>query len=125
MHSVLEVNADNWEKEILQSNTLVVVDFWHERCPWCVRLDPIFSRVSKEYLNKVKFAKINVLANEENRNIAAKYGIMGTPTLVFFCLGRPVETVTGFQPMERLKQIINSVIDKHQECIEQSTELNP
>jgi thioredoxin 1 len=119
MHSVLEVNADNWEKEILQSNTLVVVDFWHERCPWCVRLDPIFSKVSEEYGNMVKFAKINVLANGENQNIAAKYGIMGTPTLVFFCFGRPVKTVTGFQPIERLKQLINDVISRHQECIEQ------
>lgn len=39
MHSVLDVNADTWEKEILQSDTLVVVDFWHEQCPWCKRLN--------------------------------------------------------------------------------------
>ena len=123
MHSVLDVNADSWEREILQSDTLTVVDFWHEQCPWCIRLDPIYSEVSEEYKNKVKFAKLNVLKSHENQRIAVKYGIMSTPTLVFFCDGRPVETVAGFQPTERLKQLVDDVIDKHRECIEKSTEL--
>ncbi|UCH70598.1 MAG: thioredoxin fold domain-containing protein [Candidatus Bathyarchaeota archaeon] len=123
MYSILDVNADNWEREILQSNTLVVVDFWHKQCPWCLRLNPIYSEVSEEYKNKVKFAKLNVLANRENQHLAVKYGIMGTPTLVFFCDGRPVETVTGFRPKEALKQLVDDVIDKHRECIEKSTEL--
>jgi len=123
MHSVLDVNAENWDKEILRSNTLVVVDFWHERCPWCLRLNPIYSEVSKEYGDRVKFAKLNVLENLENQKIAAKYGIMGTPTLIFFCEGRPVEMVAGFQPKERLKQLIDDVIAKHRECIEKSTAL--
>ena len=123
MRSVLDVNADDWEREILQSDTLVVVDFWHEQCPWCKRLEPIYSEVSEEYEGKVKFAKLNVLKSQENQHIAVKYGIMGTPTLVFFCDGRPIETVAGFQPKERLRQLVDDVIDKHRECIEKSTEL--
>ncbi|MFB0513997.1 MAG: thioredoxin family protein [Candidatus Bathyarchaeia archaeon] len=123
MHSVLDVNADTWGTEILQSDTLVVVDFWHEQCPWCKRLDPIYSEVSEEYENKVKFAKLNVLESDENQQIAVKYGIMGTPTLIFFCDGRPIETVTGFQPKERLKQLADDVIDKHRDCLEKSTAL--
>lgn len=123
MHSVLDVDAKSWEKEILQSDTLVVVDFWHEQCPWCLRLNPIYSELSEEYMNKVKFAKLNVLKSPENQKIAGKYGIMGTPTLVFFCDGRPIETVAGFQPKERLKQLVDDVINKHRECIEKSTVL--
>jgi len=123
MHSVLDVDADTWEREILRSETLVVVDFWHEKCPWCKRLDPIYSEVSEEYKNKVKFAKLNVLKSHENQHIALKYGIMGTPTLIFFCDGRPIEAVAGFQPKERLKQLVDDMIDKHREGIEKSTEL--
>jgi len=123
MHSVLDVNADTWEREILQSDTLVIVDFWHEQCPWCKRLEPIYSEVSEEYKNKVKFAKLNALESHENQQIAVRYGVMGTPTLIFFCEGRPVETVVGFQPKERLKQLVDDVIDKHRECMEKSTEL--
>lgn len=120
--SVLEVTSENWDKEILQSNTLVLVDFWHERCLWCNRLDPVFDEVAEEYENEVKFAKMNVLESQENREIAVKYGIMGTPTLIFFCEGRPVETIAGFQSKDRLIQLVDDMIDKHRECIEQSTE---
>ncbi len=120
--SVLEVTSENWDKEILQSNTLVLVDFWHERCLWCNRLDPVFDEVAEEYENEVKFAKMNVLESQENREIAVKYGIMGTPTLIFFCEGRPIETIAGFQSKDRLIQLVDDMIDKHRECIEQSTE---
>ena len=125
MSEVLDVSAGDWEKEILKSNTLVLVDFWHERCPWCKRLAPIYSEVAKEYEGKVKFAKLDVLESQDNREIAVKYGIMGTPTLVFFCEGRPIETIAGFQPKERLKQLVDDMVDKHRECIEKSTEFKP
>lgn len=59
MESVLEVNANNWEQEVLQPDTLTVVDFWHDHCPWCIRLNPIFEAVVEEYKGKVKFAKLN------------------------------------------------------------------
>ena len=123
MHSVLDVDSEDWEREILQSDTLVVVDFWHEQCPWCKTLNPIYSEVSEEYKGKVKFAKINVLKSHENQHVAIKYGVMGTPTLVFFCDGRPVETAVGFQPKERLRQLVDDVISKHRECVKKSTEL--
>ncbi len=125
MSEVLDVSAGDWEREILKSDTLVLVDFWHEQCPWCKRLKPIYNGVAREYEGKVKFAKLNALESKENREIAVKYGIMGTPTLVFFCEGRPIETVAGFQPKESLKQLVDDVIDKHQECIKKSTELKP
>jgi len=125
MNSVIDVDADNWEKEILKSDTLTVVDFWHERCPWCIRLDPIYSELSEQYKGKVRFTKLNVLKNQENQQTGAKYGVMGTPTLIFFCDGRPIEAAVGFQPKERLRQLVDSVIDKHKECIEKSTDLKP
>jgi len=125
MSEVLDVSAGDWERETLKSDTLVLVDFWHEQCPWCKRLEPIYKEVAREYEGKVKFAKLNALESKENRDIAVKYGIMGTPTLVFFCEGRPIEMVAGFQPKERLKQLVDDVIDKHRECIKKSTELKP
>ena len=123
MGSVLEVNAGSWEQEVLQSDTLTVVDFWHDRCPWCIRLDPIYNEVAEEYKGKVKFAKLNILENPENREMAIHYGVMSTPTLLFFCEGRPVEGAVGFMPKERLKKTLDDVIEKHRECIKQSTEL--
>ena len=121
--SVVEVNAENWEQEVLQSETLVLVDFWHDRCPWCIRQNPIYDELAAEYPGQMKFVKLNILAKPENQPIAVMYGVRGTPTLMFFCDGRPVETIVGFQPKDRLKQTLDDMLAMHRECIQQSTKL--
>lgn len=123
MKSVLNVNANNWEQKVLQSDILTVVDFWHDRCPWCLRLNPIIDEVAKEYEGKIKFVKLNVLTISANREIAIRYGIMSTPTLLFFCEGRPVGQALGFMPKENLKGLLDDMFAKHRECIKHSTEL--
>jgi len=125
MENVLEVNADNWDKEILESEELIVVDFWHERCIWCKRLEPIYDEVAEEYKGQMKFTKLNVLKDSENQQVSVRYGVMGTPTLLFFC-GRslePVERAVGFQPKDRLKQLIEKVINQHKDCVKKSSKL--
>jgi thioredoxin 1 len=118
---VIEVNSDVWEKEILNCEYLVVVDFWHQRCPWCIKQDPVYAEVAEDYKDEIKFAKLNILETDQNREIAIKHGIMATPTLIFFCGGRVIETVTGFQPKERLIQTIDGVIERHKDCLKGST----
>jgi len=123
MGNVLEVNTSNWDKEILRSDILTVVDFWHNRCPWCLRLNPIFNEVAEEYKGKIKFVKLNILETSANREIAIRHGIMSTPTLVFFCEGRPVGQALGFLPKEHLKKLLDDMLGKHRECVKQSTQL--
>ena len=119
----MELNASNWEQEVLQSDILTVVDFWHNRCPWCVKLNPIFSELAEEYEGKIKFAKLNVLANSDNRGIAVHHGVMSTPTLLFFCEGRPVEQNVGLMTKEQLRKTMDDMLKRHTKCIKQSTEL--
>ena len=121
--SVLDVTSNTWEKEILQSDVLVLVDFWHKRCGWCKMLEPIYNEVADEYKEKIKFARLNTLESQENQRVAVEYGVMGTPTLIFFCDGRSVGVTVGFQTKQGLKKLIEEMIDKHRECIEKSTEL--
>ena len=99
------------------------MDFWHSQCPWCLKLNPVLGEVSGEYAGKIKFVKLNVLENENNRKIAVQYGIMSTPTLVFFCKGRPVGQVIGYVPKEQLRKMLDDMLEKHKNCIRQSTEL--
>jgi thioredoxin 1 len=123
MNSVLEVNADKWEKEVLKADGLVVVDFWHEQCPWCKRMDPIYKEVAEEYGDRAKFAALNVLSSHENQHIALHLGIMSTPTLIFFCTGRPLAAAVGFQTKDRLKQLVENFLKNYEGCIKKSTEL--
>lgn len=121
---IVEVNAANWKEEILGSEKLVLVEFWHPECPHCKVFEPVYIELSREYAGKLKFAKFNVLESQENQELAAKYGIMGTPTLKFFCQGRPVQDVVGVLPKDYLQQAIEFAVKKHRECAEKSTPLN-
>jgi len=86
-------------------------------------LNPIFDAFAEEYKGKIKIVKLNVLESSDNREIAINYGVMSTPTLVFFCAGRPIEVVVGFMPKEQIKKIFGDILERHRECIKQSTEL--
>ena len=125
LSSVLDIDSEDWEKEVLKSEDLIVVDFWHDKCGWCKRLEPIYNEVAEEYKDKLKFKKLNVLKSRENQEVAVKYGVMGTPTLLFFC-GRspdPVERAVGFQPKEKLRALIERVFEKHKDCVEKSSKI--
>ena len=121
MSSIVEVNSDSWESEVLKSEGLIVVKFWHEECPWCIRLAPIFSEVAQEYKDRAKFVSLNVFASHENQHIALHLGLMSTPTLVFFCQGKPLAAV-GFQTKDRIKKLIDDTLKNQEECTRKSTE---
>jgi len=101
-------NQDNWEEEVLNSNLPVMVDFWAEWCAPCHMIAPLVEKMTKEYQDKVKVGRLNV---DENPDIAAKYGIRGIPTLLFFKNGQVVDRVVGVTPehimSEKLKNLIN------------------
>lgn len=121
---IVETDAANWEDDVLKSKELVVVEFWHQQCPYCKMLEPIYAELSREYAGKLEFSKFNVLESRDNQDLAAKYGIMSTPTLKFFCGGRPVQDIVGMLPKDYLKQAIEFAIKKHRECEEKSTPLS-
>jgi len=123
MGSAVELNVDNWEKEVSQSETLTVVYFWHQQCPWCFRLTPIFNEVAGEYVGKMKFAKLNVLESSANQEAATNMGIMSTPTLMFFCNGRPVGQTVGLMSKEELSKTLDDMLGRYKICIKQSTDL--
>jgi thioredoxin-like negative regulator of GroEL len=123
MAGSVEANATNWTAEVLKSNVPTVVYFWHEQCTWCVRLSPIFSEVAEEYRGKAKFVKFNILASQENRELAADNGVMGTPTLMFFCQGRSIGQTVSYMPKEDLKKVLDNMLETYNRCLKQSSDL--
>ena len=123
MANYVDVDAGNWTQEVLKSNMFTVVYFWHETCPWCIRLNPIFNDITEIYRGKVKFGKLNVLATPENRELASSNGVMGTPTLMFFCQGRSLGQTVSFMPKEDLEKVLDDMLGRYKHCITQSTDL--
>ncbi len=120
----MNTNAANWGDDVLESNELIVVEFWHPQCPFCRTLEPILNELANEYAEKLKFAKFNVLESPQNQELAMKYGIMGTPTLKFFCGGKPVQDIVGALTKDYVRQGIEFAIKKHRDCVEKSTPLS-
>ncbi len=104
--NIMEVNNDNFENEVLQSDKPVVVDFWAPWCGPCVMLTPIFEELEQKYAGKVKFVKINT---DNNNSIATKFMIRAIPTVMLFHEGAEKERLIGLQP----KQVFEQAIDKY------------
>lgn len=122
--AILDLSWKNWDDEVLKSKILTLVYFWHDECPWCRTFSPIFENVSREYEGKVKFVKINIFESEGNMELAENLGIMATPTLMFFCEGRPIMQVIGAMTDEELRKTINEALKKYASCVERSTKLS-
>ncbi len=95
MGNIKEINEGNFEQEVLKSDKAILVDFWAEWCGPCKALAPVLDEIATEMGAQAEVVKVNV---DHNHNLAAKYGIRGIPTLMFFKNGQVKSTLVGLQP---------------------------
>ena len=100
--SVLHVNQENFDKVINQSALPVLVDFWAPWCGPCRMLGPILDELAAEDEGKVIIAKVNV---DEEMDLAARFGVVSIPTMVFFRNGKMEDRLVGVQPKEKLRAL--------------------
>lgn len=89
---IVHVSDDDFEAEVLQSRTPVLVDYWAEWCGPCKVIGPILDEIAEEYEGKLKVAKLNI---DDNPTTPPKYGIRGIPTLMLFKNGEVEATKVG------------------------------
>jgi thioredoxin 1 len=89
---IKHITDASFEADVLQSAQPVLVDYWAEWCGPCKMIAPILDEVAKDYEGKLQIAKMNV---DQNRDVPAKYGIRGIPTLMVFKGGQNVATKVG------------------------------
>ena len=97
----------NFQDEVIKSNTPTLVDFWAPWCAPCRIVSPIIEELAKEYEGKLKVGKVNV---DENPNSASQFGIMSIPSILIFKNGQPVKTMIGAQSKENVKKGIEEVL---------------
>ncbi|MCU1266311.1 MAG: thioredoxin [Acidobacteria bacterium] len=103
---VNEVSDASWERDVLQSERPVLVDFWAEWCGPCRALSPTVEAVAEKYSATASVVKLNV---DDNPRTSQQYGIKGIPTLILFRGGKEEERVVGATS----KEAISRMIDKH------------
>jgi thioredoxin 1 len=103
---IKHVTDDSFGADVLQSDTPVLVDYWAEWCGPCKMIAPILDDVSKAYGGRLQIAKMNV---DENREVPARFGIRGIPTLMLFKGGELAETKVGAMSKAQL----TAFLDRH------------
>lgn len=102
-----KITDENFETEVLQSNTPVLVDFWAAWCGPCRIIAPIIEEIAEEYEGRVKVCKLNV---DENPITPGKYGIRAIPTLIIFKNGEPIDIIVGAVSKNTIVNALNKVI---------------
>ncbi len=97
----IEVTADNFQAEVLESETPVIVDFWAEWCGPCRTIAPVIDQIAKERNGTVRVAKLDV---DSHPAIAQRYGVQGIPFIGFFEHGKLTRHAVGAMPKARLEQ---------------------
>ncbi len=92
--AVLHLKDSEFQKEVLDTNGLTLVDFWAPWCGPCRMLEATIEELGEEMKEKVKVCKVNV---DEEKEYAEKYGIMGIPNVLLFKDGELVESFVGLQ----------------------------
>ena len=90
--STFHFTDSNFEKEALESNLPVLVDFWAAWCGPCKMIAPYIEEMAKEYAGKMKIGKIDVDANPK---VATYYGVMSIPTIIFLKNGKVMNQLVG------------------------------
>ncbi|MES1992937.1 MAG: thioredoxin TrxA [Candidatus Macondimonas sp.] len=104
---VTHVTDDNFEREVLQSQVPVLVDYWAEWCGPCKMIAPLLDEISGEYAGRLKIAKLNI---DENPQTPPKYGIRGIPTLMLFKGGNVEATKVGALSKSQLVAFLDSQV---------------
>ncbi len=106
-NGVLELTSGNFEQEVDNSTTPVLVDLWAAWCGPCRLIGPMVEELAGTYKGKLKVGKLNV---DDHPEVAGRFRIMNIPTLLFFKDGREVDRIVGVVPKEELTRRIDTIV---------------
>ncbi len=106
---LIEISEISFDKEVLESDIPVLVDFFTPPCAPCKALIPVLERVARKF-DQMKFVKINAW---NNQNLCARYNIVGVPALLFFKNGKNVVRIDGLDASseKRIEEILKELVE--------------
>lgn len=104
---IFEISDASFDKDVMESDKPVLVDFWAPWCGPCRAIAPIIEEIAGEFGEKIKICKCNV---DDNPITPGKFGVKAIPTLIFFKNGNSEEQITGMAAKAKIVEIINKLI---------------
>jgi thioredoxin 1 len=105
--NVKELTDTNFESEVIESNTPVLVDFWADWCGPCKMLTPTIEKIANEYAGRVKVGKVDT---DSNREVSMKYGISAIPTVILFKNGQVAQKFVGLRGEKDFKEALDAAV---------------
>lgn len=104
---VIRLNNDNFNKEVMEADKTVLIDFYADWCGPCKMMSPIIDKIAEELDGNVKICKLNV---DEAQDVAMKYNVMSIPTLIIFKNGSVVDTIVGLRSKEEILETLKGAM---------------
>jgi len=101
--AVIKVTDADFENQVLQSKTPVLVDFYADWCGPCKMAEPVLEELSESYKEKILIVKLNV---DENQVTSSKFGVMSIPTTILFKDGKEIDRQVGFGGKQTFEELI-------------------
>jgi thioredoxin 1 len=117
MSRIISINSSDFQNKILGSDKPIILEFYSHGCPHCKAFKDVYQHLSDVMGDSVDFARIDVLASEENRQLAVSRGVRGVPTMEMFYRGRVICNVVGNHPFDKMVEILEESLSEKDENI--------
>jgi thiol-disulfide isomerase/thioredoxin len=107
--SITEILYTDWDAAVSKVEGAVVVEFWHQNCPTCKKIEPTVKGLPGK-LGKASLIRLNVLTDRETRKLAIGKGVIGTPTFKVYCRGVEIGEVVGLETLTDLAGTLNNIL---------------
>ena len=105
--NVKEFTDQNFDEQVIKSDTPVLVDFWAEWCGPCRLLTPTIDRLATDYNGRVKVGKVDT---DSNREVSARFGVSSIPTVMIFQGGQIKEKLVGLRSKRDFKAALDALV---------------
>jgi thioredoxin 1 len=104
---VQQITDESFERDVLQAELPVLIDFWAPWCGPCRAIAPVVEELAKEYAGRLKVVKMNV---DDNPQTPSRFGVRGIPNLIIFKGGQVREQIIGAVPKSQLLKAVDQVV---------------